>query len=126
MGGDGKKKNSGKKNGSGLITNTVTATSDNSRVNVTVKTCPEPAEEDVAAAAIAQRNADLDEIKRVTTESRDTFVSDVDSYTSNLSTLEDVPCTTVFAEYMAENGLNITSIVDDFDEKLVIIDSEYM
>lgn len=125
MGGDGKKKNSGKKNGSGSTINNSTANSDNARISTPVKATPDPSCDELVAAT-AQRNADLDEIKRVTTESRDTFVSDVDSYVLNSSTLEDTPCTTAFAEYMAENDFNITSIVDDFDSELAGIDREYM
>ena len=59
-----------------------------------------------------ERNGDLDAIKVAVTSARDTFVADIDSYSSATSSLEESPITQAFIEFLGDNSFNITGITD--------------
>ena len=75
--------------------------------------------------AIARRNGDLDRIRSATVNSKNTFSSDISSYSTGLSSLEDVPCTEKLIEYLNDNELNVESIIEDFDSEISGIDKSY-
>ena len=75
--------------------------------------------------AIEQLNKDLDRLMDATVASRDDFTSDVNSYKTNLSSLEESPSTTAFIEHMTANSLNISSILEDYETAICEITDEY-